>query len=360
MHSATIPTIDDLTPAWFTSALHSSGALDDEYQVTAVELSPFGDAASMMSSLHRAALTYDGPTTAPGSLVVKLASPSEGQLFVAGLFKFYEREIRFYDEIAERMTIEVPRCHLAAINPENQHFVLVLDEVSGRRAIDQIDGVGRADAETALRELASLHAPHWGSDLSSKSSTFLPFDGPLLHQVLPDHFAGDWAKVRPKVAKELPAAFVELCDNWSTIAPAVLAGMHGPDTLCHGDFRSDNLLFDADGEVLVLDYQLAAVASGLTDVAYFISQSVDDEVAAAHGDELIQIYVDQLASLGIEIDHADAMDRYRAGLVFYISIPVGMLAFDHTPERADQLGRTMLRRIAAEAERSDTYRRFAP
>ncbi len=188
------------------------------------------------------------------------------------------------------MIVDVPRCYRADIDVEKQSFVLVLEEAEGRRSVDQITGVGYEDAVTALQELADIHAPHWGADLSSESETFLPFNGELLPQILPDHFAGDWAKARPKVLDELPADFISLCDNWSVNASQILEGMHGTDTLCHGDYRSDNLLFDADGKVLALDYQLASVGHGMTDVAYFISQSVDDEVAATCGEELIAAY----------------------------------------------------------------------
>ena len=357
MATEPIPAVADLTAGWFTDLLRSTGDLASDSSVATVDLEPFGSDESMVSSLKRAALTHDQPTEAPSSLIVKMASDFEPQLFVAGMFKFYEREIRFYNEIASKMTVSVPRCYRADIDVETQSFILVIEEIEGRRQVDQIDGVGFDDAAAALTELADFQAPLWGQDLDSEAETFLRFDSELLHQIMPDYFAGEWAKVRPLVVDELPPEFIELCDRRKDFTAKLLQDMHGIDTLCHGDFRADNLLFDTDGSVLALDYQLGVVAHGMTDVAYFISQSVADD-AAARADELINVYVERLAVHGIELDLDSAMDQYRAGLVFYLSIPVALLANETFPERAELLAKTMLRRASSEILRTGAHQQF--
>ncbi len=359
MDAVSIPTVNELTPTWFTQVLRSNGELDDSTSVATVGIERFGSEESMMSALYRAALTYDSETTAPTSLIVKLASDSPEQRFVAGIAKFYEREIRFYNEIAAKMTVKVPRCYAAAINTDDQSFVLVLQEISGWRQVDQVDGVGYDDAVAALVELADLHVPFWGRDLDSEAETFLAFDSPMLHAIIPDLFGGDWEKARPKVAAELPAEVVAVFDKRRQNTKTMLENMGQLATLCHGDYRIDNLLFNADGGVMALDYQLGSVGHGMTDVAYFISQSVADDVAATHADELIRVYIDRLATHGIEIDFDDAMVPYRAGLVFYVAIPVGILTFEGVPQRADQLARTMLRRASAEIVRTGAHLEFA-
>lgn len=358
MANTTIPTIDDLTPSWFTAVLRADGALDQDAAVSSVDLEPFGSDESMMSLLFRATLDYEGETNAPASLIVKLASPSEEQRFVASMTKFYEREIRFYNEVAAHMSVTVPRCFRAEINVEDQSFVLILEEITGRRQVDQIVGVGYDDAVIALNEMADFHVPFWGKNLDSEAETFLRFDSPMLHAVLPDMFDGQWATARDKVVSVLPEEVLAMCDNRNARTPDILRGMHGTDTLCHGDFRSDNLLFGDDGSVIALDYQLGSVAHGMTDVAYFIGQSVDDEVAATRADDLIQVYADRLKTHGIELDMEEGMNCYRAGLVFYLSLPVGMLAFESVPERALELGQAMMRRSAAEILRTEAHLQF--
>ncbi|MGB8861652.1 MAG: phosphotransferase [Ilumatobacteraceae bacterium] len=359
MGDTVIPTVDDLTAEWFTDLLRRNARLDEATAVAAVDVQRFGAAESMMSALYCVGLTFDGPTEAPSSLIVKLASESDEQRFIAAVFKFYEREIRFYNENAAQVRVSIPHCLLASINTEDHSFVLVLEQITGRRQVDQIDGLSFQDARLALLNLADLHAPFWGKDLDAEAETFFRFDSPLMHSVMPDHFAGDWAKVRAKVIDELPPEIIELCDGRREWTGALLQAMQSPDTICHGDFRADNLLFDEGEGLLALDFQLAAVSHGMTDVAYLISQSVNDEVAANRADELIDAYLGRLAEHGIVLDRDEAMAPYQAGLVFYLSIPIGLLVLEHVPERADRLGRAMLRRASAEIIRTGAHLRFA-
>ncbi len=244
------------------------------------------------------------------------------------------------------------------INTDDQSFVLVLDEVSGRQ-VDQVQGAGFEDAVAALIELADLQVPLWGTDLDSEAETFMAYDSPLLHAIIPDLFAGDWDKARPRVVDELPTEVIDLLDHRGENTPEILQGMSGPDTFCHGDYRIDNLLFGAGGSVTALDYQLGSVGHGMTDVAYFISQSVADDVAASSADDLIKVYIDRLRTHGITIDFEEAMRPYRAGLVFFASIPVGILTFDGVPERAERLAKTMLRRASAEILRTGAHLEFS-
>jgi hypothetical protein len=354
MHSDTIPTLDDLTAHWFTGLLRSTGDLADDGAVASVRLEPFGSAESMMSALHRATLTFDGPTDAPTTLIVKLASSSERQRFIADMFKFYEREIRFYDELSSSARVRAPRALLAAKHPSEPYFVLVLEEVTGRRQVDQLDGVGFDDAVTVVRTLADLHASFWGRDFGDLAETFIPMNAPPMHAIIPASFEGDWATARERAAGVMPAEVLALCDRQAAVASQVLEDMMGPNTLAHADCRSDNLLFDDEG-IIVLDFQLAAICSGLCDVSYFIAQSVRDEVAAERADELVDVYLARLAEHGVAIDRDDAMRAYRAALVFFLSIPVSLLAGDGLPERSVALGLTMLRRAAAEIVRTGAH-----
>lgn len=360
MYSHDIPTIADLTPSFFEHLLREQGDLEHATSVVGVEFAPFGNAESMMSALHRATLTYSGPTSAPTTVIVKVASESDRQRFIAGMFKFYEREIRFYAELRDRVAVRTPRSWLATIHPEEPQFVLVLEEVKGLRQVDQLDGVALDDATRCMSTLADLHAPFWGTDMSALEETFMPMNSPGVQLLIPDAFAGDWAIGRDKMLHELPDEVLALCDRWPTVAAQVLDNMQEPNTLTHCDFRSDNLLFDTDGSVVVLDFQLAAISNGAVDVAYFISQSVREDVAAEHADALLDEYLHQLEARGVTYDRDDALRHYRAGLVFFLSIPVSLLGASSSDlhARGIELARTMLRRAAAEIIRTGAHLQF--
>lgn len=356
MYNEAIPTVDELSPSWFTSLLRSSGELAGDISVTDVVLEPIGAEESMMSTLFAADLTHDANTDAPSRLIVKLTSPSEAQRFIAGLFRFYEREIRFYHEFASEMPVRIPKSYAAQIHPEEQRFVLVLEDVGGRRAVDQLDGLGLDDTLTAVDALARMHAPFWGRDLSAVAETFIPFASDGMKLVIPDAFANDWGAIRERMLDVMPADVINVCDRFTAIAPAVLDAMGGPDTLIHGDFRADNLLFDE--EILVLDFQLAAIANGAVDLAYMVSQSVADEVAAAHGEEFMARYLQGLAEQGIVLDRDVADLAYAAASIFFLQIPMSMLVNPDLPERSKALALSCLRRASAEILRTGAHRRF--
>ena len=50
--------------------------------------------------------------------------------------------------------------------------------------------------------------------------------------------------------------------------------------MIHGDFRADNLFFEADGSVAAVDFQLIGTGRGAYDLAYFVTQSITSEDAA--------------------------------------------------------------------------------
>lgn len=342
---------DDLTTEWMTTLLRSTGDIDASVSVTAADVAPFGSDESMMSALYRVGLTYDAATEAPSSIIVKLTSENEGAQFIAAVFQLYQREIRFYNELLPRVSIRTPRCLHAEMYPDDQGFILVLEEVSGCRNVDQIEGMNFADASTALEALADLHAPFWGNDLSDFTDTLLPFDCDLVLQGLPMKTTDDWAKVRSTLIDELPPEVCDLLDNVHLSVPRAIEDIMSINTIVHGDCRADNLLFDPDGEVIILDFQLMGVGHGMFDVAYLISQSLAAD-AQERATELIDVYLARIASHGIEVDIEQAMAAYRGSVMFNLGLPMSVLATDGLPERGEELARTMLQRASQEILRT--------
>ena len=75
-----------------------------------------------------------------------------------------------------------------------------------------------------------------------------------------------------------------------------------PQTLIHGDFHLDNLIFDADrkgGSVVVLDWQTVSAGSPARDVAMFLFQSLRVVDRRSAEDELFDRYVNGLVQHGV-------------------------------------------------------------
>jgi aminoglycoside phosphotransferase (APT) family kinase protein len=72
----------------------------------------------------------------------------------------------------------------------------------------------------------------------------------------------------------------------------------GPNTLFHGDYRADNLLFNENNEPVAIDFQLLTTGTGAYDIAYFVTQSLTPEVASKHERDLFDQWVTALITHG--------------------------------------------------------------
>src|SRR5436190_164344 len=98
---------DDLTESWLSSALGSG-------PVAAFDVAAVG--TGQMSNSYRVSLTYDGDAAGPASVVVKLAAADETSRSTGVGLGAYEREVRFYRELAPRIGGPLPACHASAFD----------------------------------------------------------------------------------------------------------------------------------------------------------------------------------------------------------------------------------------------------
>ena len=88
-----------------------------------------------------------------------------------------------------------------------------------------------------------------------------------------------------------------------------------PRTLCHGDYRLDNLFFGVrpDHEpIRVVDWQIVSQCVGTYDVGMFLSQSVAPSIRREIELDLLRAYHDRLLEHGVRgYTFADCIDDYR-------------------------------------------------
>ncbi len=109
---------DELTPEWLTHALRQTGTITD-VTVRSFESKTIGEGAGFMGQLAQVALRYEGlDAGAPRSLIAKFPSDVPENRDVGNHFHFYERETRFYQEIADEVELRTPRCYYSAMDVE--------------------------------------------------------------------------------------------------------------------------------------------------------------------------------------------------------------------------------------------------
>lgn len=332
-----IPTsTEEITAGWLAEVT----GLD----VTAVDLEQIGVGVGVSSALYRARLAGPG---CPKSVVVKLPALDEAAVFTSTMLRMYIREAGFFRELSADAPIRVPDCLHAAVDEETSHFVLVMEDIGGLRAVDQVEGISIADAERAVDGLAAWHAQWWGKadDLADAGLT-VGLGDPIYKAVLPLVFAEGWDKLTAEL--DVPAAIQEVGPRWVEAMPRLLDALaEGPTTMIHGDWRADNLFFEPDGGVAAVDFQLIGTGRGAYDLAYFVTMSIDPADGSIHERALFDRWVAALAAAGVPEDHLEsAWTDYRTAALFCLVYPVvAWRGMDATDPRQVGLADAMLERF---------------
>jgi hypothetical protein len=287
-------TPEALTAEWLTAALTASGTLTGG-RVLAADVRALG--TGQMCDSVRIGLRYDDPDAGPASLVAKLPAADEGSRATAKAFRSYEKEVRFYQELADRLPVRTPRLHYADLDVETASFVLLLEDLAPAEAGDQLTGCGTDVAAAAVAELVNLHAPLWG-DPSLRELEWLHGDpegrGALLGEVLPMLWAGFQERYATSLLPHVEQAGDVYFRRLATVRAADRAA-----TVTHTDYRLDNLLIGPDGVVTVVDWQTCGTGVGPSDVAYFLGAGLLPEARREAEDELVRTYHDGLLAGGV-------------------------------------------------------------
>jgi hypothetical protein len=315
--------LEDVTPAWLTARLRENGALT-EASITGLDFEHIGAEVGFLDGLARLRLTYDRvECDAPPAVVVKLPASDPRYRRIGDFYHAYEREIRFYREVAPRAPLRLPRCFYAGLQRDSDWYLLVLEDMSGYSPGDQVRGLSAAQACAAVQAMGAFHASWWNTSALAELE-WMPRRN--LHA---SHYRAAWPKFRevvgPRLAPEALARGEELnacIDDWLDRIDAM------PATIVHADFRADNLLFDdrtPSPSVVVLDWQLAIRSAGMLDVARLLCGSVpvEDRRACAH--DALRVWHDALLSGGVRgysFDQAIADYRLCALVSLYYPVTI--------------------------------------
>lgn len=313
MPSLVIPTsIAEVTGGWLAEV---SG-----FDIQSAAAEQIGAGIGVSSALYRVALQGTG---CPDTVVVKLPAIDEAAVFISTLLRMYIREVGFFAELASQSPIRVPQSYYGAVDEATSQFIVVMEDMGSMRIVDQVRGMSLADAERAVDALAAWHATWWGQgDQLAEKGLTVSLGDPIYPAVLPLVFGEGWQKVGD--AMDVPSSIRLVGDKFSAAIPGLLEALsQGPNTMIHGDYRGDNILFAEDDSVVLLDFQLIGTGSGAYDLAYLITQSLEPEVAATNERALFDRWRDGLRSAGVAADDLSrAWEDYRKAALFCLVYPI--------------------------------------
>lgn len=340
----------DVTASWLTSALRETGVLRDA-TVTGFDAEVIGEGAGLIGQLARLRLRYDRPDSGgPDTLIAKFPAATPENREIGNIFRFYEREIRFYEELAHRVPVRVPRRYYSAMDLERGDFVLLLEDLGALRLGDQLASCTIDEAATAVRALGKLHAAFWQKPELERLD-WMPYTNDPVQKSAQDSYAKAWQPFVDNFGPQVPTETLRTAERLgSRICDILDRFVEPPRTIIHGDFRLDNLFFGQAGDsepLAIIDWQIASRGRGAFDVAYFLSGSLSTEVRRACEKTVLREYHHILQRDGGATDYDwDAFFRdYRVGALFcmvYSVITCGSL--DLANERGMALGSTILKR----------------
>lgn len=228
------------------------------------------------------------------------------------------KDYQFYTEIARRgvapgapqsemlgEVMRIPQCLCANWGKEGQEregFLLLMERLDEPdwTHVDPEVGISYEQSITAVETLGRMHKAF--SEQNSKvldEFEWLPYT--LFDVRNAAGIQSYFTHVRPAAQQLIDMLPPGARD---TVERMALGGLgetfvhlaQSPVTLCHGDYRTENLRFSTPGRpkaVGVFDWGLANRAKGVTDFAYFVMVSMPPEDRRQRQDELFKRYLEE-------------------------------------------------------------------
>jgi hypothetical protein len=325
-----IATAADLTPAWVEQVL-DCGA------IASIATERIG--TGQMSESHRVRITYGpGGAGGPETLVLKVAAGDEMSRQTGLALGLYEREVRFYREVAPAIGGPLAPCHHASFDRGSGTFALLLGDAGPAVQGDEVTGCDPDRARLAVAELGRLHGPALDSSALA-SASWLNRPSPINQGLVEHLLTGFLERYADRVAPAHREVAERLAGSFDAYAAESEDGPPGISGLVHGDYRLDNLLFGTTGAerpLTVVDWQTVTWGPALTDLAYFLGCALTVEDRRTHSAELLAIYRDALGD-GAPLTGADIAEGVRRQSFFGVMMAVISPMLVQQTERGDDM-----------------------
>ena len=340
---------EHVTSQWLTDALASTGVIKNS-TVTSFDSERLGVGQGFVGQITRLRLTYDTREDgAPHSLIAKFPATDAPVRAAVNEFGVYEREVRFYKEVANQVELSTPRCFYSATDGEAGDHVLLLEDLAPARVGDNVAGCSDDDAKLVIREIAKFHAAFWENSGLTGLDWIPSFDD--LADMMHERYRQSWDPFLAKVGEILPPNLVEIGQRFGDKVAGIMRQLgSAPRTITHGDYRLDNMIFGTPtnrSPLTVIDWQTPMIGPGVADVAYFVAFCIDPDRRRATEMGLLRDYHSVLLECGVSgYDFDGCLLDYRRSLLFTLtSVVIAIPLVDVSSERGQRLVKAMLDRL---------------
>ena len=322
-----------VTPGWLEVRLKAAGVMGAGRVVDAVFV-PIG--TGQVGDTARFTLSYDPPGAGPDTVAAKFAAADGTSRATAAMLGLYAREVHFYRHLAARIEVRTPQVYASDLSADGATFALVFEDLGPAQGGNQLDGCSLAQARHAVIQAAALHAPTWGVAALGSADWLQPVPG-LVEQISA-MYPNAHAVFRERYDGMLPPELMAVCDALNDHAAGYYRRNPALRAVVHGDFRLDNMLFDARGgadPIAIVDWQTAAWDCPIKDLGYFLGCGIGSALRRPHEDELIDLYCAEMSRRGVALTRGAIWDRFRLGALHGVATAVFSSAFVVRTDRGD-------------------------
>jgi hypothetical protein len=326
----------DLTASWLTAIVRGGTVAD--FSVERI-------GTGQMSQCYRVRLAYAVRRDGPDSVVLKVAATDPLSRQTGAALGLYEREVRFYREIAPRLRGPVSPCYHASFDSSAGVFDLLLGDAGPATVGDEIRGATMEQARLVVTELGHLQGPLLG-DTTLAEAPWLNREAPINQAIISQLYAGFVNRYGDQIPPQHRMVCERLVAAFDEYLAAEAGGIQG---LVHGDYRLDNMLFGtagADRPLTVVDWQTVTWGPLMTDLAYFLGCALPTPDRRVLYDTLLRAYHDALGPHA-PISLGDVRDGVRRQSFFGVMMAIVSSMLVERTDRGDLMFMTMLQRHCA-------------
>ena len=368
MDTQRIPLISEsgeITVEWMRQAL-AAGQSTAAKDVASIRVEQLSDVTNALGNLYRCRLIAgDGRAADPASVIVKLPGSDPMAFRFSRWLSLHRREHVFYRDIAPHGYVRAPTLFYGDYDADSNRFVLVLEDLGHMQGIPQSVGVDPARARRAIQHLAGLHGRFWetadepalsdcGDFLSTRESRIMQTVYLLTLPAALDRFGDLFTDETRRLAREFG---FRIAAHFATLSA-------GPRTTVHGDFRADNMLFDAgeQADPALIDWQGFGIGCGMYDVAFFLGTSVTSDVRRGIERDALDEYHDVVCRSGAEnYTREDCWRSYRQNMLgTLMPMVIGCGALDMSDPALVIQTRELLSRVLTAIEELNSWEFMPP
>lgn len=211
-----------------TRTIEDAGDLDTSFLQTILKSPPISSftttriGTGQVGEVYRIHLTYPSDASAavavssPTTAILKIASKDPRSRSSGLSLGIYEREARFYSEIAPSITTNkpeygigfVPQCYYSVFDPSTGAFTLIIQDAGADAEVgDEVKGATLQQARVGLRELGHLHAALL---MEPEQKEWLIKEDPIPGEYLRQLFAGFKSRYGDRVESD----HMQICEKF--------------------------------------------------------------------------------------------------------------------------------------------------